>query len=251
MSKVLTRRQFVATTAGLLGLALGDSQAASSPPPDARASGAPAPRTVVLFQGDSITDAWRDRKVVSANQGAGLGTGYAFLIAAGALRDHPEARLRFFNRGIGGSRLPDLQARWDAEALALRPNIVSIMIGVNDFWHKLTRGYTGTVADYEKQYTALLQRTRQALPKARIVVIEPFVLRCGEIDERWFPEFDQRQAVAARVAKRSGATYVPLQEMLTSLARETSPEYWAWDGAHPTAAGDAAIAERWRQVVGL
>ena len=250
MPRNFTRRQFVATAGGLLGLALGKPVRAAAGPPEGGATELP-PRGIVLFQGDSITDGWRDRKVVSANQGAGLGTGYAFLVAAGVLRAHPEAKLRFYNRGAGGSRTPDLLARWEAETLALKPDVISILIGVNDFWHKLDRGYTGTVSDYESQYTSLLQQTRRALPRSRIVVMEPFVLRWGVVNEKWFPEFDQRRAVAARVARQSGATFVPLQDMFLELAKTSSPAYWVWDGAHPTPAGDAAIAERWRQVVGV
>ena len=250
MRKALTRREFVATTGGILGLAL------TGPLRAAQADGTkPAPRshgrTIVVFQGDSITDGWRDRKVVSANQGAGLGTAYPLLVAAAALRAHPEAGLQFYNRGVGMSRVLDLHARWEEDTLALKPDLVSILIGVNDLWHKLTRGFTGTVADYERDYSALLERTRGALPKARLVVMEPFALRCGDVNEKWFPEFDERRAAAARIAKKAGATLVPLQEMFDGLAAEGSAKYWAWDGAHPTPAGDAAIAERWRQVVGL
>ncbi len=96
-------------------------------------------------------------------------------------------------------------------------------MGVNDFWHKPGLGYTGTVQDYETQYAAMLDDTRRALPQVRLVVLEPFVLRCGAGDDRWFPEFDQRRAAAARVAQRAGATFVPLQEVFDDLARKATP----------------------------
>src|SRR5439155_7920830 len=95
------------------------------------------------------------------------------------------------------------------------PDVLSILIGVNDFWHKLSSGYTGTVEDYEHQYTALLDDTRRALPRTRLIVLEPFVLRCGAVDDRWFPEFDQRRAAAGRVAGR--ATLVELDRKSTRL----------------------------------
>ena len=135
--------------------------------------------------------------------------------------------------------------------IALKPDILSILVGVNDFWHKLTGGYEGTVADFESQYVELLHDTKQALPNVRFVILEPFVLVTGAVDAKWFPEFDERRAVATRVAKRAGATFIPLQSMFTQLARSAPPSYWLADGVHPTIAGHAAIADRWREAVGL
>jgi lysophospholipase L1-like esterase len=135
--------------------------------------------------------------------------------------------------------------------VALAPDVLSILIGVNDFWHKLSSGYTGTVEDYEHQYIALLDDTRRALPRVRLIVLEPFVLRCGAVDDRWFPEFDQRRAAAEQVARRAGAAFVPLQQVFNDLARRSTPQYWAADGVHPTPAGHAAIAEQWRHAAKL
>jgi lysophospholipase L1-like esterase len=82
-------------------------------------------------------------------------------------------------------------------------------------------------------------------------VIEPFVLRVGAVDAGWFPEFDERRAAAARVARQVNATFIPMQDALTQMAARTSPEYWAADGVHPTPAGHGLIAERWRRAVRL
>ncbi|MEZ5395836.1 MAG: GDSL-type esterase/lipase family protein [Bryobacterales bacterium] len=119
---------------------------------------------------------------------------------------------QIYNRGISGNKVPDLEARWQADCL-IKPDLLSILIGVNDIWHKLNGRYDGTVEDYEKGYTALLERTKQALPDVRLVICQPFVLRCGAVNDSWFPEFDQRKAAAERVAKKAGATWVPFQEM--------------------------------------
>ena len=214
----------------------------------------PIPRertgTVVLFQGDSITDWGRDRAVGDPNVASALGRGYPLLVASAELAEHPKSALKFYNRGISGNKVPDLEQRWAADTLALKPDVLSVLIGVNDFWHK-RNGYPGTVADYENGYAALLQATRQALPSVRLVVIEPFVLRCGAVNASWFPEFDERRAAAARVARLVGATFVAMQARFTELASRTSPEYWAADGVHPTPAGHALIAERWRRAVHL
>jgi lysophospholipase L1-like esterase len=179
-----------------------------------------------------------------------LGRGYPLLVASTELAEHPKSALKFYNRGVSGNKVPDLEQRWAADTLALKPDVLSVLIGVNDFWHR-RNGYTGTVADYENGYAALLQATRQALPAVRLVVIEPFVLRCGAVNAGWFPEFDERRAAAARVARLVGATFVAMQAKFTELASRTSPEYWAADGVHPTPAGHALIAERWRRAVRL
>jgi lysophospholipase L1-like esterase len=235
----LTRRDFIAATTTAL-IASARWPAARSP------SG-----TVVLFQGDSITDCGRNRAAAEPNTAGALGTGYPLLVAAAALAAHPDRGLRFFNRGISGNKVPDLQQRWAADTLALQPDVLTILIGVNDFWHKLDGRYNGTVQDYEDQYSALLAQTREALPRVRLIVLEPFVLRCGAVDGRWFPEFDGRRAAAARVAARARATFVPLQAMFDARARAFPPEYWAADGVHPTPAGHAVIAERCRRAADL
>ena len=204
---------------------------------------------MILFQGDSITDCGRDRSVAEPNQAKALATGYPLLIAAHLLSERPEANLRIFNRGVSGNTVPDLDARWQTDALDLRPDILSILIGVNDIWHKLNGTYTGTVEQYESEYTALLDRTKSQLPGVRFVVLEPFVLRTGAVTDAWFPEFDQRRAVAARVAERAGATFVPLHDLFQRLAGRAPPAYWAADGVHPTVAGHGVIARAWLETV--
>ena len=245
MTNQPTRRDFVTAASALAGAALWPAAVTPDRPP------ADATGTVILFQGDSITDCGRDRTVPAANVAGALGTGYPLLVAAAALGAHPDRGLRFYNRGVSGNKVPDLAARWATDTVALAPDVLSILIGVNDFWHKLGGGYTGTVEDYEHQYTALLDDTRRTLPRARLIVLEPFVLRCGAVDNRWFPEFDARRAAAARVAQRANATFVPLQQVFDDLARKSTPQYWAADGVHPTPAGHTVIAQQWRRAAKL
>ncbi|MFI5236144.1 MAG: GDSL-type esterase/lipase family protein, partial [Gemmatimonadales bacterium] len=100
-------------------------------------------------------------------------------------------------------------------------------------------------------YAALLDDTRRALPQVRLVVLEPFALRTGSVDGRWYPEFDQRRGAAARVATRAGAIFVPLQAMFDDLCKQAPPANWAADGVHPTPAGHATIADAWMKAVVL
>ena len=209
------------------------------------------PGTVILFQGDSITDAGRSRKSNGPNDSSGLGRGYPYLLGGALLADYPRAQLKIYNRGISGNKVPDLDRRWQEDTIALKPKILSILIGVNDIWHKLAGRYDGTVQDYEAGYRSLLQRTFKGLPGVRIVICDPFVLRCGAVNEQWFPEFDERRAVAKRLADELKLTFVPFQAMFDEATKEAPPSYWARDGVHPTLAGHFLMAKAWRKVVGI
>jgi lysophospholipase L1-like esterase len=249
MSKV-TRRDFVAA-ASAAAASVAWACARGVPTGVAPAKGVPNGATILL-QGDSITDFGRGREgEQQPNTGDQLGRGYPFLLGAALLAAHPDRNLRIFNRGVGGNRVPDLAGRWEKDTIALKPDLVSILIGVNDYWHTRDGDVKESADDYERGYNALLDETKQKLPGVRLVVLEPFVLKTGTVDATWWPAFDERRAVAARVAARAGATYVTLQrELEAGAASSGGPAYWLMDGIHPTPAGHALIAERWRAAVG-
>lgn len=208
------------------------------------------PGDTILFQGDSITDAGRKRDVAEANSFAALGTGYAWLAASQLLTNLPDAGLKFFNRGISGHKVFQLADRWQADCLDLKPNVLSILIGVNDFWHMKNGNYDGTLEKYETDYRALLKRTKDALPDVKLVICEPFVLTVGAVDKSWPPEFAGYRAAAKRVAEEAGATFVPFQSMFDEAVKLAPPEHWARDGVHPTTHGAALMAARWLTAVG-
>ncbi len=237
-----------AATLGALGGAGGC--AAPAPASDARRSLLRRGDTV-LFQGDSITDAGRARDDGRANAQPALGGGYAWLAAAGLLTARPDDDLAVFNRGVSGNKVFQLAARWEPDALALRPDVLSVLIGVNDIWHGRNGSYDGTVEVYRRDYDALLARTRDALPEVRLVVCEPFVLRCGAVDDSWFPAFDGYRAAAREVATAHGATFVAFQAMFDEAVALAPPEHWAGDGVHPTAAGAALMAQTWLRAAGV
>jgi lysophospholipase L1-like esterase len=205
---------------------------------------------VILFQGDSITDAGRSReKADVANEQPGMGNGYAWLAAAEVLVDRPKDGLKIYNRGVSGNKVYQLAERWQADCLDLKPTLLSLLIGVNDIWHKLNGKYDGTVQVYERDYHALIERTRKALPKVKLVICEPFVLRCGAVNDKWFPEFDNFRAAAQRVADTHHAAFVPFQVMFDEAIKYAPPAHWAGDGVHPTAAGASLMAHNWLRVV--
>ena len=207
----------------------------------------------ILLQGDSITDAGRSRpNQDTANDFAMLGNGYAKLIAFHLLSRYADKQLKIYNRGISGHKVPDLANRWDRDCIDLKPDVLSILIGVNDMWHKMNGRYDGTVESYETGYKELLKRTKDALPETQIVVCEPFALRCGAVKDNWFPEFDQRRAGAMAAAESVGATFVPFQAMFdAAVAAGSEPNFWAGDGVHPSAQGAALMAMRWLGETGL
>ena len=253
-SKFLSRRTFLKTSAGVLSVAglapaaAVAAQAESSPWPPQRGS-LLRNGDVILLQGDSITDFGRKRESSAPNDQPALGNGYAWLAAAQLLVEHPDAGYKIFNRGVSGNKVYQLAERWQADCLDLKPNVLSILIGVNDIWHTLNGNYNGTVQKYESDYRALLQRTRQALPHVKLIICEPFVLRTGAVTDKWFPEFDSYRAVARQVAKDFRATFIPYQTMFNEALKYAPPNRWLADGVHPTSDGASLMAYQWLRTV--
>lgn len=204
---------------------------------------------IVIFQGDSITDAERDRDLTLANHPKALGCGYANIIASYLLHKQPKDNLFFYNRGIGGNRIIDLYARWKADCLNLNPNVISIMIGVNDTWHEFGRHDGVEVDRYETVYHQMLTYTKQRLPNVRLVLCEPFYLLCGAVTEAWVPEMKQRQEVVKSLASEFDAIFVPFQSALNNVIKYAPPTYWLDDGVHPTAAGHYLLSQVWLEHV--
>lgn len=201
---------------------------------------------VILFQGDSITDAGRNRKDNSPNSASALGHGYAFIASSGLLADHPTKNIKCYNRGISGNKVFQLSDRWDRDCLEMQPDILSILVGVNDFWHTIDLDYKGTVGTYEEDYRRLLGRTREALPDANLILGEPFALRGGTaINNDWYPEFPRYRKSCRKVAEEFGAALIPYQAIFDRAAEETGAAYWSGDGVHPTMAGSRLMANAW------
>lgn len=204
--------------------------------------------STILFQGDSITDCGRNRDAAgSPNDLGALGQGYAMMSAAELLCTGPANGLRIFNRGISGNRVVDLYARIQCDILNLKPDVLSILIGVNDTWHGKNPDWSNGVAipKYERIYRNLLDEVREALPAVKFVLCEPFVLRCGVVRDDWVGEIDERRAVVGKLANEFAAVLVPFQAMFDEAVKLAPPEHWAADGVHPTAAGHLLMAKCW------
>jgi lysophospholipase L1-like esterase len=206
---------------------------------------------IILFQGDSITDWGRDHNNTLPNNTSALGSGYVILAAGQLLLKHAGLDLKIYNKGISGNKVYQLADRWDTDCLALKPNILSIHIGVNDYWHTLTNGYTGTIDTYITDYHKLLDRTKQALPNVKIIICEPFALKgVKAVDDKWYPTFDLFRKAASDIAAEYSFPFIPYQSVFDKALESAPATYWTIDGVHPSVAGEALMAQAWLEVIG-
>ena len=202
---------------------------------------------VIVFQGDSITDARREKEKQLPNQTSSLGNGYVALATAELLREHAGKNWSCYNRGISGNKVYQMADRWKNDCLDLYPDVLSILIGVNDFWHTLTHDYKGTVEVFEQDYRNLLNLTRSSLPEIKFIIGEPFSVYGGTaIDSsKWYPAFDGYRAAARRIAKEFNASWIPYQTIFDEALQKADVGYWCPDGVHPSLAGNALMAQAW------
>lgn len=205
--------------------------------------------SVILFQGDSITDAGRSRRAVGPNHPDGMGYGYPRLISDQLLKNNPDRQLQIYNRGVSGDRIRDLTARWDNETIRLLPDIISLLIGVNDTWNYLYMGMGSSPTDYRVVYRKILQSTLERLPDVQFVLCEPFVLITGEVTAEWKDDINQRREVVKTLADEFQGVLVPFQSALDKAARELPPHTLLDDGVHPTDLGHRLLADCWIEAV--
>ncbi len=197
---------------------------------------------LILFQGDSITDAGRERE-----PGTHLGDGYVWIIASWLSAHFPHKRWRFLNRGISGDRAIDLRRRWPADCLGLQPDLVSIMIGINDTWRRFDQGLRTSASEFEDHYRHILQRTRVET-EAQIILCEPFLRPYPADRKRWRADLEAKIEVVHRLADEFGTRLVPLDRAFARAATIREELFWTTDGVHPTPAGHALIAQEWVRV---
>ena len=196
----------------------------------------------ILFQGDSITDAGRSR-----TDDVMVGVGYPLLVKAMLGFENP-GKYEFVNRGISGNRIVDLYARIKSDIINLKPDVMSILIGVNDVWHELGDN-NGVDADkFFKIYSMLIEEIKEALPDIKIMIMEPFVLSAAKTEENYEvfrPEVEKRAEMAKKIAEKFNLPFIPLQAGLDELSKNIETSYWLADGVHPTAMGHEYIKREW------
>lgn len=242
MNNNLTRRSFL----GYMGVSSLSSGSFSRLEMDTSGT---RPLTV-LFQGDSITDGNRGR---SDDPNHILGHGYAFAIAARLGAKYPERHLTFINKGNSGDTVAALHGRWKADALDLKPDVIGILIGINDVFLRMKNGNLGEASTFEDDFRKLLQLTSQSLPDTKLIVAEPFILPVGMVKEnsaRWLTEIKIVQEMILKLATEFNCIHLPFQQLFTNALKRASADYWIWDGVHPTVNGHGLMAEEWIKQIG-
>jgi lysophospholipase L1-like esterase len=205
---------------------------------------------VILFQGDSITDAGRNKEDTGFNTARNLGSGYPMLAGAAILNKYEALNLKIYNKGISGNKVYQLAERWDKDCLEMKPDVLSILIGVNDIWHKLNGNYNGTIEIYRNDYKALLERTIKALPNVKLIICEPFAVKgVKAVDDTWYPEFFEYQKAAKDIARQFKAIFIPFQSVFDEAQKRAPGSYWTGDGVHPSLAGAQLMAKAWMKAL--
>lgn len=196
----------------------------------------------ILFQGDSITDAGRSGEDLS-----NVGFGYPNLVKAYIGFENPN-EYDFINKGISGNRIVDLYARIKSDIINLKPDIMSILIGINDVWHEFSHQNGVDAEKFYKIYSMLIEEVKAALPDIKIMILEPFVLSGasneGKYDE-WRAEVIKRAEKAKLIAEKYCLPFVPLQNKFDEVCETAPAEYWLKDGVHPTQMGHELIKREW------
>lgn len=220
----------------------------------------------ILFTGDSITDVYRTdlvrgvedlfrQEIFPAAQhdafiNGMLGTGYPLLAASQLTCQHP-GRYEVLNRGISGHRIVDLDARVKKDCINLAPDVLSIMIGINDVWHEVGEKNGVDAAKFRRVYDGMLEEIRTALPNIKLILLEPYVLNGPATQENWEyfrAETDLRREAVRELAKKYSAARIDTQELFDAAAARSCAADWTADGVHPTPAGHWMLAQSWMAV---
>lgn len=196
----------------------------------------------ILFQGDSITDASRVYSDIN-----NLGCGYPLRVS-GVLGFEAPNEFRFVNKGISGNRIVDVYARIKADIINLKPDYMSLLIGVNDVWHEIDWQNGIDDAKFDKLYRALLDEILEALPSLKIMLLEPFVLEGTATSANWdrfLSDTLSKASIVKKIANDYSLTFIPLQELFNKASENTETSYWLWDGVHPTPYGHELITREW------
>jgi lysophospholipase L1-like esterase len=240
----MQRRKFI-KSAALTGLA---TEFPLTPNPT---SPKPQKALTFLFQGDSITDGNRGR---SLDPNHIMGHGYAYSVASRIGADFPEEGFTFYNRGISGNKITDLQKRWETDTLNLKPDVLSILIGINDTAAMLNKPAEATTIDeFESIYRGLLTDCRRVNPEILFVLGIPFVYPVGkraENFEKWRDDTNNRQAIIRKLAGEFAAIVVDYPAVFDKALKKAPADYWIWDGIHPTVFAHELMAREWMKQVG-
>ena len=204
----------------------------------------------ILFQGDSITDSGRMIAPTAGFPDHGLGPGYPSIVTGKLQLAYPQMEFENSNRGISGNNIYHLYSRWRRETLDLAPDMLSLLIGINDSsLETRTIGYGKDPLSFGEVYRALLAWCRKVDPDIRFVLLEPFLLPANEEHFTWLPALKDRQAELREIAREFDAVFIDLQRIFDEACQVKPREFWTADGVHPSLPGHHLIANAWCEKV--
>ena len=194
----------------------------------------------IVFQGDSITDAGRDKRNYH-----NMGNGYPKYAAAMIREAFPDADIEIINQGISGNRTDQLFDRLYPDAIAFEPDVVSILIGINDIWHRHGANRIETTDEQvATNYRAILTRLKKQT-NAKIIMLSPFLLD-NEEKEAWRVELESILPIIRSLADEFADAYIPLDELFAqALKTQPEPKFYSADGVHPNANGAEFIGKHY------
>jgi acyl-CoA thioesterase-1 len=205
-----------------------------------------SPNDHVLFYGDSITDAGRNRDA-AAGEPSGWGNGYVHQIAARLSCDLADYNLTFSNKGIGGNRIYDLESRLESDVLFLKPDWVSILIGINDTWRRYDSGLLSETDLFAASYARILEKLEKA--SIQTILLEPFLLPVPEDRHSWREDLNPKIDAIRNLARDFGTPYLPLDGLFAAASTKREAAFWLPDGVHPSPMGHALIAQEWIEAI--
>ena len=178
-----------------------------------------------------------------------MGNGYVYQIVAEILARNPGQKIRCYNRGISGNKVYQLAKRWEEDCLQLKPQVLSLLIGVNDYWHTLSHNYQGTPELFDQDLRALLGHSKTQYPHLKIILGEPFAVKGGTaLTPAWNDDFPVYQEMVRNIAQDLNASFVPYQQVFDEALELAPADYWCPDGVHPSAAGSYLMKDAWIKV---
>ena len=249
MKKKNNRRVFLKSSIALGGTVLMNQKLFSNSAERYNTQNKVKENYTILFQGDSITDGGRSR---NNDWNHLMGHGYVYIASSKLWYQYPDTKFKIYNRGVSGNTVIDLEKRWEADTLALKPDLLSVLIGINDVYKFIKGDTTQTSELFETTYHKLLSTTKSHFPDIQFVLCEPFMLPVGTVKDKfelYTAEIKKRQAIVKKMSTEFNAIFIPMQQLFNEMLKRAPADYWIWDGIHPMPAGHELMAMHWMDQV--
>jgi len=204
------------------------------------------PNLSIIFTGDSITDAGRLEPAYRP-----FGYGYVHFVAYRLMAKYPEYNISVINTGISGDTVRDLDYRWEKDCLNHKPDVLSILIGINDIFRQFSSRLDEAVLldEYQLTYERLLSLVKEKY-NCQLILMEPFMF-CDEKTNPAYKSLLQYIGAVRALAEKFDAVLVPIQELIDKKIKEVPPEKFSDDMVHPYVWAHAWIAQCWLEATKL